>query len=181
LASSDLSEFVGVTRQRANALYTWLTSLNHSELPGLIAIAAAAPGTGTPKQVFEAFSLLARHGRIDQRHGTPGHAKGHRLVRIVASGAVFKTPGCPLTFDSAPNQRGHRVGAATIWRVFEIVERCAAQRLYMPRTDHLGQRVGRSPDTVRRALCALHDEGRIIPVQRGTRRVAELPDGRATL
>jgi hypothetical protein len=180
-ALNERSDNVGVTRQRANALYAWLTSLNDVELPGLIAIAVAAPGAGTPKQVFEAFATLARQGRIDQRHGTPGRAKGHRIVLILATGAVLKTPGCPLTFDSTPNRRGHRVGAATIWRVFEIVERCATEHLYMPRTDHFGQRVGRSPDTVRRALCALHDEGRIVLVQRGTRRVAELPDGRATL
>jgi hypothetical protein len=158
-----------------------LASRSDGELPGLIAIAAAAPNVGTPKQVFEAFATLARQGRIDQRHGTPGRAKGHRIVLIVGTGAVLKTSGCPLTFDSAPNRRGHRVGAATMRRVFEVVERCAAHRLYMPRTDHLAQRVGRSADIVRHALRALHDEGEIILVRRHTRRAAKLPDGRATL
>lgn len=170
-----------MTWQRADVLYAWLAARSDPELPGLRAIAAAAPGAGTPKQVFEAFTLLALQGRIRQRHGTSGRAKGHRIVLITDTGAVLKTPGCPLTFDSPPNRCGHRVAAATIVRVLEIVERCAAQRLYLPRPDRLGQRIGRSAYTVQRALCALHDEGRITLVQRGMRRAAELPDGRATL
>ncbi len=166
--------------QRADALYKWLIERPPGALPRLAAIAAALREMETVAAVSDAFRLLVRQGRIEQRHGTLRLARGHRLVRIVATGALLQTAGCPLTFDSPPNFASHQIGDATMQLVLHVIKDCAVHELRLPRPDRLGARIGRSGETVRRALSALHDNGQIILRQRGMRRVAELPDGRST-
>jgi hypothetical protein len=136
---------------------------------------------GNPPALCRAFCMLVAQGRIEQRHGTRGATKGHRIVLIVATGKVLKTADCPLTLDGPPNRPAHAVADSTLSRVMEFVEHCAACGLYLPGSERLGQRIGRSGETARRALCELHDAGRLTLVQRGMRRAAELPDGRRTL
>ncbi len=167
-------------QQRADALYSWLTERSSGVLPRIAVIATALPQIGGQAMVRDAFRLLARQGRIEQRHGTLRMSRGHRIVRIVATGVVLRTVGCPITFDSPPNSPPHRIGDATTQLVLHVVKDCALHNLRLPRPDRFGKRIGRSAETVRRALSTLHDDGQIILRQRGMRRVAELPDGRST-
>lgn len=161
---------VGVTQQRADTLYAWLTARPTDELPKYTAILKSLPCMTAPGALFQAFHRLMVQGRIEQRHGTRGIAKGHRIVLIVATGKILKTAGCRLTLDSPPNRRAHAVADATLRRV-----------MYLPTPEHLGQRIGRSGGIARLALCELHDTGQLTLIQRGMRRAAELPDGRRTL
>lgn len=171
----------GITGRRADALYAWLLTREGDELPALGTIAAALPAIGTTKLAFASYRVLEADGRIEQRHGTRSWAKGHRIVRIVATSKVLRTPLCPLTFDLPPNLRAHQIAEATKRRVLDAIEQCAARRVFLPGTASLGKRLGRSDETIRRALAALHDEGAIQLFQRGMRRGARLPDGRSTL
>jgi ribosomal protein S25 len=172
---------VGVTQQRADTLHAWLTARPTDELPKYTAILKSLPCMTAPGALFQAFHRLMVQGGIEQRHGTRGIAKGHRVVLIVATGKILKTAGCPLTLDSPPNRRAHAVADATLRRVMEMVEYCATNSLYLPTPEHLGQRIGRSGGIARLALCELHDTGQLTLIQRGMRRAAELPDGRRTL
>jgi hypothetical protein len=134
-----ISDAPGLLDERVNALYRWLLARNSDALPRTEAILAALPTLGSGGQVGNAFRSLARQGLIEQRHGTLRRASGHRIVRIVATGRVLSTEGCPLSLDDF------------------------------------------SAEESRLALTALHDEGKLILVQRGMRWGAVLPDGRATL
>ena len=159
----------------------WLLALNSEDLPPIRDTAAQVAAIDTQKRVFEAYRHLDMDGRIVLRHGTPHACKGERLVRIVANGRILKTLGCTLTFDSPPNRRAHQVGVETLRRVHELVETCAAERLYLPAPERIGARLGRSGDIVVRALRELHDAGALTLIQHGMRRAARLPDGRSTL
>jgi hypothetical protein len=179
--TSASEQYDSTPRQRADALYDWLISRNDDELPRCHTILALLPCMADPSALHRAFRHLATQRRIEQRYGTRETSRGHRIVLIVATGAILKTAGCPLTVNDPPNRAAHAVADATLRRVMEVVEDCAAQGLYLPRSERLGRRVGRSGDTARRALCELHDAGRLTLIQRGMRRAAELPDGRRTL
>jgi hypothetical protein len=181
LAVNNECPAVGVTQQRADTLYIWLAARPTDELPKYNAILRSLPCMSTPGALFQAFHRLAVQGRINQRHGSAGVAKGHRIVLMVASGKILKTAGCPLTLDSPPTRPVHAVADATLRRVMEVVEHCATNSLYLPTPERLGQRVGRSGDIARLALCKLHDSGQLTLIQRGMRRAAEFPDGRRTL
>jgi hypothetical protein len=159
----------------------WLLFRPPPELPSFAEIRRAVPELRTKLGVFDAFQSLARQGRIEYRHGSRNRDRGHRIVRIVATGAVLRTVGCPLTFDGLPRQRLHPVSDLTLWRVLEAVEECANCGVPLPNFTQLGTRAGRSGTSVRRALDALQDEGLLKLIEHGTRRVAELPDGRRTL
>lgn len=171
----------GTPQHRAEALYVWLSDRNDSELPRSATIIKALPCMGNPSALHRSFRLLVTQGRIDQRHGTREAGKSHRIVLIIASGRILQTQGCPLTLGGPPNRPTHAVAVATLRRVMEVVEDCATRGLHLPRSERLGHRVGRSGDIARRALCELHDAGCLTLIQRGTRRAAELPDGRRTL
>jgi len=177
---SVTAENPGMVGERADTLYAWLAERNDSVLPGRRTILSALPVLGSAKRVDDAFRALVRRGLIDQRNGSLRIYRGHRIVRIVATGAVLMTKGCALTLDDPP-EATRAVGRATIGAVMAIVEDCATRRLPLPRPARLGTRVGRSAQTVRLALNTLHDEGKLTLVQRGMRWGAELPDGRVTL
>ena len=173
----------GIADRRADALYAWLLA-QEAVLPPDPAIGRAMPEFGDGVQVSDAFRLLARQGRIEQRHGSLRWMHGHRIVRIVATGAVLQTAGCMLRLGetvAGAAGRKHRIAEDTLRRVLGVVEACADRHLYLPRPAGLGRRTGLSAETARRALAALHDDGRLILRQRGMRRAAELPDGRRTL
>jgi hypothetical protein len=171
----------GLTARRADLLHDWLIARGDGSLPRSSAILRAVPELGSIERVGNAFRSLARQGRIEQRHGTIRAGYGHRIVRIVTTGAVLRTEGCPLMLEGAGNPKSHRVGHATLSEVLRVVEECATQRIPLPRPGRLGKKISRSAATVRNALAALHDDGRLILRQRGMRQAAELPDGRTTL
>jgi hypothetical protein len=174
--STDL----GPALQRADALYALLLDCLTGPLPHSAVILRALPELRTTSGVSSAFRSLERRGRIEQRFGTR-HCQGHRIVRIVATGAVLRTAGCELTFDDPWRQPRNAAGVTTVARVLKAVEDCADRGARLPRAERLGVFLGRSAGVVRLALNVLHDSGQLRLIQRGTRRAAELPDGRRTL
>lgn len=153
----------------------------------MIEIDTALPCMGGSVGVALALRLLATQGRIEQRHGSSHtrlrragrFADGERIVKVVATGAVLRTEGCRLTFDSPPHLP-HLVGAGTVRRVLAVVSHCADHDLPLPGTKRLAEGLGRSVLTIQRALAELHDDGRLTLFQFGRRRGAVLPDGRGT-
>jgi hypothetical protein len=170
-----------IAARRADALYAWLVERRSSELPRSSALVRVLPELGSAERVATVFGSLVRQGLIEQRHGTIRVAPGHRIVRIIATGAVLQTNNCPLALDGPRSKAPRRVGQNTIRLVLDVVVHCADQGLRLPRPSGLGKRVGRSAETARVALTTLHDDGLLILRQRGTRWAAELPDGRCTL
>jgi Bacterial regulatory proteins, gntR family len=85
-------------RAVANRLQDWLAAHPHDELPRLRAIGAAIGSTGY--DVWDALTLLEDDGKIVRRHGTRSENRGHQAIRIIATGRVLKTAGCP--FDPPP-------------------------------------------------------------------------------
>jgi hypothetical protein len=175
-ASRDLC----TTRLRADALYVWLLYRPPPDLPRSAAILRALPELRWVSGVSRGFLLLTRRGRIDERHGTWREGFGHRIVRIVATGAVLRTAGCKLTLNDPPRQGLYPVGDTTVQRVLKVVEECADREERLPSPERLGARIGRRGTAVRLALHALHDSRQLKLIQRGARWMAELPNGRST-
>jgi hypothetical protein len=179
----------GITGTRADALYAGCSPGRTERCRSLRRSCARCPELRCLSRVSGAFQTLAWQRRIEQRHGTLRFARGHRIVRIVATGKEMRTDGCPLTLDGAPALRRYPapalrrypVGRETLGAVLEVVKGCAEGGSRLPRPGRIGQNIGRSPYTVAWALRLLHDDGQLTLIQRGRRRAAELPDGRRTL
>lgn len=81
-------------------LYRYLVAYSMAEpLPKLKTIAAAAPADVMVLDAYlvsGALDQLAEQGKIRYRHGTRSEHRGHQAIRIVVSGAVLKTAGCPF-------------------------------------------------------------------------------------
>lgn len=79
----------------AAALYAWLLAHDTDELPRLIDLAEAV-GIASHYDVWGSLEMLVRHGRITRRNGTRSLHRGHQAIRILATGRVLKTTGCPF-------------------------------------------------------------------------------------
>lgn len=82
-------------------LHDFLCSLNADEpLPRPAEIARifrrSTGGAGDAYLVCGALLSLDQRGFIALRHGTRTEHRGHQAVRIIATGAVLKTEGCPF-------------------------------------------------------------------------------------
>ena len=94
---------------RAEALYRLLLDFAETRpvppLPRLGRLAALVPDTFSAYEVYNALSILRNSGRIRWQSGTRSVARGHQAIRIVATGAVLRTAGCPFEAP-LPEQRG---------------------------------------------------------------------------
>lgn len=77
-------------------LLTWLTERASDVLPRAKGIAAQCPGVASVYSIDAALRHLAGKGAITRRTGTVSENRGHAAIRIVATGRVLKTPGCPF-------------------------------------------------------------------------------------
>ena len=85
---------------RVNQVATWLLEyLGQREsdvLPHLRAFEHLYPGMVSLYTIDQAFRLLVRQSAITRRTGTRHIGRGHAAVRIIATGRVFRTDGCPF-------------------------------------------------------------------------------------
>lgn len=81
--------------EAVSALYAWLRCRESDELPRLRDIAEQA-GITSHYVVWLALATLMRQGRITLRHGTRSLHRGHQAIRVLATGRVLKTAGCPF-------------------------------------------------------------------------------------
>jgi hypothetical protein len=83
-------------RDWATWLYRWLCDRETDVLPRLVGIASAAPYAGSVYSVDTALRQLRKAGLIAWRTGTRSENRGHGAVRIIATGRILKTSGCPF-------------------------------------------------------------------------------------
>ncbi len=76
--------------------YNWLLDRTDPELPQHSYICRVVQNAGDVGRLRLAFGWLRRQRLITQREGSTTGARSHRAIRIVATGQVFKTPGCPF-------------------------------------------------------------------------------------
>lgn len=88
----------------ADWLFAWLSDQAPDPLPPLQRIAADLPPFGhrivTHYTIWNALAKLSREGRIAWRCGTRSLHRGHQAIRIIATGRVLKTAGCPFEPDA---------------------------------------------------------------------------------
>jgi hypothetical protein len=87
------------SRLRQDRLLRWLTALPEgASLPRMTDIGQALgfPATAVAYYVCGAFEQLAGRGIVVTRSGTRSEARGHRIVRVIATGRVHRTPDCPF-------------------------------------------------------------------------------------
>lgn len=77
-------------------LITWLTERESDTLPRLIQIANECPLTNSYYDVDNALRWLRYRSKIAWRSGTRSENRGHSAIRIIATGRVLKTAGCPF-------------------------------------------------------------------------------------
>lgn len=103
------------------AICEWLDAQPHdAPLPRMSELAASMPDAARANAyaVCGALVVLERSGAIVMRHGTRSEARGHYAIRVVATGHVHRTKGCPF---EAPQQGASecrsvnhpRIGGAT--------------------------------------------------------------------
>jgi hypothetical protein len=77
-------------------LLSWLTSKETDTLPRLTAIGLLAPHVTDSYGVHQALVRLRKQRSILWRCGTRGEDRGHQAIRVVATGRVLTTEGCPF-------------------------------------------------------------------------------------
>jgi hypothetical protein len=100
------------SRQRADRLLQWLNALpDGAPLPRMMDIGRQLnfSRAATAYYACLAFDMLARRGVIVTRSGSRSEARGHRIVRLTATGREHATVGCPFTLN--PPDAGARRAA----------------------------------------------------------------------
>jgi hypothetical protein len=82
----------------AEALKLFLQDVGDKPLPRLRDIALKMPIrlSADAWLVSAGLEILARRNVIAMRHGTRTEARGHYAIRVMATGQVLKTDGCPF-------------------------------------------------------------------------------------
>lgn len=81
-------------------LLGWMRD-HHGDLPPL-AIIATTLSVPTAMDAWSLLVRLQRNGVIAWRSGTRSEARGHQAIRVVATGKILKTRGCPFEPPGAP-------------------------------------------------------------------------------
>lgn len=82
-------------------LLRWLIERESDVLPRVAAIAGQCPLTSDHYTIDQNLRQLVKHGLIVRRTGTRLQNRGHAAIRIVATGRVLKTSGCPFEAPDA--------------------------------------------------------------------------------
>lgn len=80
----------------AGWLLEWLAARETDDLPVIKTLETLYPGIASGYTIDQAFRLLVRQGAVTRRTGTRMVGKGHAAVRVIATGRVFRTQGCPF-------------------------------------------------------------------------------------
>lgn len=91
-----MTRLSSVGMRQAEWLLDWLISRQSDMLPRMKEIGALCPEWTDSHGIHNAFRELARKQRILWRAGTVSENRGHCAVRIIPSGRVLKTAGCPF-------------------------------------------------------------------------------------
>lgn len=79
---------------KAAKLFLWLQAYQ-GDLPKLSGVAKAVP-LPSHYDAWDALDYLRKAGRIMWRSGTRQANRGHQAVRMLDTGKVLKTAGCPF-------------------------------------------------------------------------------------
>lgn len=85
----------------ADWLLKWLTERESDVLPRMIDIARECPVTNTYYAIDATLRALRSKGFIAWRSGTRSENRGHSAIRVISTGRVLKTAGCPFDLEEA--------------------------------------------------------------------------------
>lgn len=80
----------------ANWLLGWMIDRQSDVLPRLTELGSLMPEKTDGYGAHDVLKALHVQGRISWRSGTVSEARGHQAVKILPSGRVLKTEGCPF-------------------------------------------------------------------------------------
>lgn len=80
----------------ARWLLQWLADRETEILPRMRVIAGFCPEPVHSTRIDTELRWLVKEGLITRRTGGRRELRGHAAIRVVASGRVFKTSGCPF-------------------------------------------------------------------------------------